>query len=424
MSTGGPVARLAAYRGPGAPPPAIVLGDLSLVRPLALAGLSTLVVTASDSDPLLRSRDVRFAYVEPALAHGGPEALVDALLALAGRLGLGAGARAPLFYGSDANLEALLKFGDRLAGHYAFLLNEEPLGRALLDKALFAELGAERGLRLPRALDERGERGERGESAESAESAELSHALAQLRPPLLVKPKHKVDWQEMKGTLLGGGKARLFPSATALLAAPDFARFRRRVLVQEYIPGGPDSLRSFHAFADEHGHIAAFFCGRKIRTFPPIEGESSFIELIKDPELVAAGMSLAAKLGLRGVFKVDFKRDERSGELFVLEVNARFNLWNFLGAVDGVNLPAIAYHYLTSGALPSTPPDYTPRHRWVNLYDDFKSLRAEQRLGRLTFGQWLSSLTRGPNIYESFAAHDPIPALSWAAHHLGARFMR
>ena len=46
-----------------------------------------------------------------------------------------------------------------------------------------------------------------------------------------------------------------------------------------------------------------------------------------------------AALGLRGVAKLDFKRTA-AGELVLLEVNPRFNLWHLPGAVAGVNLPA------------------------------------------------------------------------------------
>jgi len=48
------------------------------------------------------------------------------------------------------------------------------------------------------------------------------------------------------------------------------------------------------------------------------------------------------RLNLRGVAKVDFKRGP-DGRLHILEINPRFNLWHHLGAVSGVNLPALVY---------------------------------------------------------------------------------
>ena len=67
------------------------------------------------------------------------------------------------------------------------------------------------------------------------------------------------------------------------------------------------------------------------------------------------GKETAARLELRGPFKLDLIRDPRDGRLYVLEVNARFNLWHHLGAAHGVNLPQVAYDYLMHGRVAGAP---------------------------------------------------------------------
>ena len=57
---------------------------------------------------------------------------------------------------------------------------------------------------------------------------------------------------------------------------------------------------------------------------------------------------VVARLGFRGVIKLDFKEDERDGCLYLLEANPRFNLWHHPGAIAGVNLPALVYSDLVS----------------------------------------------------------------------------
>jgi D-aspartate ligase len=57
-----------------------------------------------------------------------------------------------------------------------------------------------------------------------------------------------------------------------------------------------------------------------------------------------------ARLGVRGVAKLDIKRDDR-GRLHLLEINPRSNLWHDPGAVAGVNLPAM----VCCGCSPSRP---------------------------------------------------------------------
>jgi predicted ATP-grasp superfamily ATP-dependent carboligase len=140
--------------------------------------------------------------------------------------------------------------------------------------------------------------------------------------------------------------------------------------------------------------------------------------------LDVAGRDVAARLGLRGVFKIDFIRDAASGRLYTLEINARFNLWNQLGAAHGVNLPAIAYQYLVRGRAPETEPRYEPRYKWLDAYRDRLTFREEHQRGAMKLGDWLSSLADPFMVYETFAWDDPAPFIQWAGQFVRERVMR
>jgi hypothetical protein len=58
---------------------------------------------------------------------------------------------------------------------------------------------------------------------------------------------------------------------------------------------------------------------------------------------------------LTGGAKLDFK-SAPDGRLLLLEINPRFNLWHHLGAVAGVNLPALVYADLVGLPRPATRP--------------------------------------------------------------------
>ena len=88
-------------------------------------------------------------------------------------------------------------------------------------------------------------------------------------------------------------------------------------------------------------------------------GWSSFLELVHDDDVARLGRHVVSRLGLKGVLKIDLKRDPRDGSLYILEVNARFNLWHYLGAVNGINLPKMVYEYLVRVSGPR-PPATTP----------------------------------------------------------------
>jgi predicted ATP-grasp superfamily ATP-dependent carboligase len=286
------------------------------------------------------------------------------------------------------------EYRDALAPYYAFVLSDPALSRALHSKALFQALAESRGLPVPRRL----------------EWDDLAHFDA----PVLVKPRSKTSWDDSavyEQLLHGAGKARVFPDGRALLNDPVAHALREELALQEYIPGDDRSLWSFHGFADDRGKLLAWFIGRKIRTYPPLTGDSSYLELAHSPELASLGRTLVPRIGLKGVFKMDFKRHAETGDFYLLEVNARFNLWHYLGAQAGVNLAQVAYDYVTRGVR-SSPVQTRTRYRWLSPRLDYLAYRSLAARGELTASGWLASLLSTRKVYDLFAWSDPMPALA------------
>jgi predicted ATP-grasp superfamily ATP-dependent carboligase len=376
-------------------PPAVTIGDLTLVRALGLAGIPSVVVTTDPEDITLRSRYVVGRVVVPGFVDRRGETL-ERLLEAGRHLLVAWGRRAPLFFGTDAQLAFVHDHRDALGEAFAFLLNDDALARSLWDKERFDDIARRAGVPVP--LTARGD--DHG-------------AIGRLRAPLVVKPRTKVAWRDVQNDLFGGrGKARVFANARELDACPAFRVHARGLLVQEHVPGATRDLASFHGFVDPSSRLLAWFCGRKIRTYPMTAGESSFIELTRDRDVEALGKDVVRRLGLRGVLKIDMIKDPRDGRLFVLEINARYNLWNYLGAAHGVNLPRVAYDLLVRGRA-APPTYYEPRHRWVNFYRDALACREATHEGHLRWLRWAASLAKGSNVYEAFAWTDPRPFAAW-----------
>jgi D-aspartate ligase len=201
------------------------------------------------------------------------------------------------------------------------------------------------------------------------------------------------------------------------------AQLAGQLAFQEYVPGGDDAIWSFHGFAAPGGEVLEWFVGRKIRTFPALTGDSSYLRLAHDESLVALGRDIAARLGLAGVFKMDFKRSAASGRFYLLEVNTRFNLWHYLGAVNGVNLPRVAYDFLTRGTRPQRSPAST-RYRWLSPRYDWQAYREAARRGELSLARWAGSLLEAPKVYDLFAWSDPMPFVRYWATRLRGAFAR
>lgn len=382
-------------------PPVVLLGGISLVRSLGLARIPVIVATSDPDEPGLASRYCSARVVLPSMQE--PQAVVDQLVGLGEELSAGLGRRVPLMYGSDDALELIYAHRERLQRYFLFLLSDRRVANSLIAKDRFQKLAEARGLPVPAAL--------RWEGTDAG-------SLRAHAGPVLVKPRIKVDWHHtiLCQRLFGGdGKARIFESGAAAAAHPDVALFHEQLAFQQYIPGGDADLWSFHGFADARGEVLASFVGRKVRTFPTLTGESAFIEMARDDSLAELGREVARRCPLRGVFKMDFKRDPRDGRWYLLEINARYNLWHYMAARNGVNLMAAAYDHLVD-RKPPVPQDYEARYRWLNLELDFKAYREMAARGELTFARWAGSILRSRNVYSLFSWHDPAPWLRfWSA---------
>jgi predicted ATP-grasp superfamily ATP-dependent carboligase len=301
-------------------------------------------------------------------------------------------------YGSDDALEVIYAHRERLQRYFLFLLGDRRVASSLIAKNRFQKLAESRGLPVPATLRWEG-------TGAGSLGGHTGHVL--------VKPSVKTDWHHtvLCQRLFGGdGKARIFASGEEAAAHPDVARFHDQLTFQQYISGGDGDLWSFHGFADSQGEVLASFVGRKVRTFPTLTGESAFIEMAHDESLSELGREVARRCPLRGVFKMDFKRDPGDGRWYLLEINARYNLWHYLGARNGINLMAAAYDFLVD-RKPPAPVRYATRYRWLSLDLDFKAYRELSQRGELTFAAWAGSILRSRNVYNLFSWSDPAP---WA----------
>jgi predicted ATP-grasp superfamily ATP-dependent carboligase/CelD/BcsL family acetyltransferase involved in cellulose biosynthesis len=381
-------------------PPVMVLGGLSLVRALGRAGIPALLATSDPGDLSRRSRWVTGTCRIPEATGGDDEEVIEPLIRAGEELNRALGRKVPLFYANDDQLSLIYRHRRQLARHYLLLLNEPALALALLEKDRFEALARKHELPVPRSWSWSGHGDEALPGGPGAK---------------VVKPRTKTGWKAsaVRQRVLGEGKALVFDSA-AELARLAAAGLSHELQVQDYVPGDDRCLFSFHGFADERGRLLAWFVGRKIRTFPAHTGESSFVELTRNDDLVRLGQELTGRLGLKGIFKMDFKQDPRDGRFYLLEINARFSLWNYLGAVNGMNLPAVAYDHLVFGKA-EAPASYQTRYRWIKLPLDYKAFRQLQARGELGWTGWLGSILFGPTVHHRFAWDDPAPLVwGWA----------
>lgn len=377
-------------------PLACVMGDMNLVRPLGLAGIPCSVVAPPGSPPT-HSRFVRSTIPWKDFWENS-ENLVEALL----RFGAAQPEPPVLFYQEDSQLLLVSRNRDRLAHAFRFVMAHAELVESLVDKGRFLELAERHSLPVPATR--------RIQPAADSQPPDLG-----LRFPVVIKPLMR----DHRWSVIGGaGKAVLAETPLALQELwPRLSAAGIDLLVQELISGPETQIESYHVYADERGEIVGEFTGQKIRTFPLSLGHSTALTISDAADVATLGRALVQRLGLRGVAKFDFKRGP-DGTLHLLEINPRFNLWHHLGAVAGVNLPALVHADLVG--LPRTVMSHARAGAtWCHPLEDWRAARASG-MSAMSWTRWMLRCEANA----SLDLRDPMPCLSGELYHRVRRLGR
>ena len=364
-------------------PMAVVLGDIELVRPLALAGIRCGVVASSNDTTRFSRHATRIFTWKWDAAFNRDEELARRLL----EYGWSQPEPPVLFYQWNNQLLFVSRHREQLAQAFRFVIADAGKVEAMADKARFQAMAEALSLPVPAARVLR------------PDPATSPPDLSVLGFPLIVKPHQRSDgrWK----TIEPSRKALRVDTPEALCALWPKLSTIGAAVAQQYI-GGPESrIESYHVYVDDHDEIIGEFTGHKLRTSPCDCGQTTALTVTHIEDVARLGRELVRVLGLRGVAKFDFKRAP-DGTLYLLEVNPRFNLWHHPGARAGVNLPALVFANLTG--CPRPPAVRRPAEvRWCTPRD----LKAAQESG-MSIVRWLP-WALGCEAKALWAWDDPLP---------------
>lgn len=183
------------------------------------------------------------------------------------------------------------------------------------------------------------------------------------------------------------------------------------VVLQEYIPGSFAEHYFIDGYADHAGVIKAMFARRRQRIHPPDFGNSTSMVSVPLSEVAGAVDSVRrvlAAVEYRGIFSVEFKRDERDGEFKLLEINAR--PWWFVDfAVRcGVDVCRLAYDD-AHGREVSAVETYLTGKTCIFPYHDFYPMQSLVAAKQTSWWRWLVEISRA--LQPVGCADDPMPAV-------------
>ena len=179
------------------------------------------------------------------------------------------------------------------------------------------------------------------------------------------------------------------------------------LMLQEYIPGGDDTVWMFNGYFDERSECLVGFTGKKIRQCPVHRGVTSLGICLRNDTVERTTKEFMKVLGYRGILDIGYRYDARDGLYKVLDINPRIGAsFRLFVAENGMDVARALYLDLTGQPVVSVAA--REGRKWLvedlDLVSSFR-YRAE---GNLRFKQWLGSF-RGVEEAAFFAPDDLLP---------------
>jgi D-aspartate ligase len=179
------------------------------------------------------------------------------------------------------------------------------------------------------------------------------------------------------------------------------------LLLQEYIPGGADSIWMFNGYFNAHSDCLVGFTGQKLRQHPPHTGSTSLGICVRNETVEQITRGLMKQLGYRGVLDIGYRYDARDGRYKLLDANPRIGAtFRLFVSKDDMDVARALYLDLTGQRVrASTAPN---GRKWIVENHDLESGLQYVRARELGPAAWLRSLA-GVREAAWFARDDPAP---------------
>jgi D-aspartate ligase len=303
------------------------VNGLAAVRSLGRAGMRVLALDHRSWALGFSSR-----YAEQIISPD-PARDEEAFVALLRDLAEGFDAPAPIFPTHDEHLRVLSRRSKELEDCYRFPFPRWDVLGPLLGKRHQLEAAERAGVAIPRTFHPR-----------SAEEA--ARAAGETGYPVFLKPSSQLEFRALY-------RRQGFVCATPVELGEAYETMAaHEPMLQEFVPGGDEQLYTLGSYLGADGEVLGIFSGRKLRQTENGMGTARVGVSLWVDDVVEQGLALLRELGFHGISQVEFKRDPRTGEFKLMEVNARLWQWHGLASACGVDFPVLAYHDLVGRREP------------------------------------------------------------------------
>ncbi|WP_026907892.1 carboxylate--amine ligase [Paucisalibacillus globulus] len=292
----------------------------------------------------------------------------------------------------DTYLEVIDAYLDRIKEYYLIPQSEQGLATEVMNKDTLHALAIEHGVRVPEIV--------------RINEPNLEERVEQdIKFPCLVKPFDSP-------TFVHTFRRKLFKvhNMQELHEALEKAKQKElEVFIQRIIPGFDDHMYTFDAYLNQNSKVTHWTTCQKLRQYPINFGASVYTIQKHTPELFEIGSKFLEGINYKGFAEIEFKKDEETGEFYLIEINARITNFNQMLYKVGLNFPYITYREMIGSPLePKAVTENTNRAFWYG-YEDLLAVRDYIKTKQLKVSDVLKTFRR-PKAYAIWSWSDPKPA--------------
>ena len=180
------------------------------------------------------------------------------------------------------------------------------------------------------------------------------------------------------------------------------------LMIQRIIPGFDDHMYTFDAYMNQNSQVTHYTTCNKKRQYPINFGASVYTSQEYVEELYDIAAPFFKAVGFKGFAEIEFKKDAKSGQFYLIEINVRTTNFNVMLEKVGLNFPYLAYLEMTGQEISEFALTKTTKRTFVYGLEDFLAIKDYFKTNQMTLKKVLSLAFR-KKAYAIWALDDPMP---------------
>jgi D-aspartate ligase len=298
-----------------------------------------------------------------------------------------------IFPNDDETVRFLSRNKEQLEEYYRVSTPSWDIVRLAYEKRLTYQLAEKAGIAIPKTFYPNN----------VEELAQLD-----LEFPVIIKPSVKEPFysQTKRKAILINDRQQLRDEFSK---AVSFINSSSGLIIQEFIPGGPNCLFSVGSLFKQ-GEFLGKVVARRTRQHPMDFGHATtYAETMDIPELEESAKVILDTMGYYGLSEVEFMLDTRDRKYKMIEVNARTWGWHTLALGAGVDLPYLLYLDMLGEEVIQNGSNKDAK--WIRLATDIPTAAGEILKGKMKVSDYLRSL-KGKKQFAVLSLTDPAPFIA------------